>query len=63
MGKLEREGRLKMRNDRIRDRFQNLCCKRHKSGARLYTNDAVLAMLSDEFYLSSRTIEDILSRA
>ena len=63
IAKKTREGRLSARNKKIQKRFQVLCSKRHKSGVRLYTTDAVLAMLSDEFYLSSRTIEDILSRS
>tara|TARA_Y100000782_G_scaffold111876_1_gene140915 strand:- start:9385 stop:9600 length:216 start_codon:yes stop_codon:yes gene_type:complete len=58
--KSTREQRIKRRNTLIADRYGQLYDKRHKSGARLYTHEAIFAMLSEEFYLAPRTIEDII---
>jgi len=51
--------RLKARNEKIVERFIELSNKKYK-GTKLYTKDAILTMLSDEFYLSEYTIDDIV---
>ncbi len=58
----ERGSRLGMRNEAILKRFAQLSNMRYKGKTKMYTNDTIFAMLSEEFYLSERTINDILFR-
>ena len=51
--------RLKARNKKITERFIQLSDKKYKN-TKLYTKEAILVMLSEEFFLSEATIEDIV---
>lgn len=54
-----RTQRLKARNEKITVRFLTLKDKKI-NGVQLYTQDAIFTMLSGEFHLSERTIENIV---
>lgn len=56
----ERIERLKRRNDFIEKRFKKLNAKMYKDKTKLYSQETILEMLSEEFHLSTRTIDDIL---
>jgi len=55
----KRNKRLLKRNEKIVSRFVKLSDKKYK-GEKLYAKKAVLVMLSTEFHLSERTIDDIV---
>lgn len=55
-----RKERLEKRDEKITNRFNELSSKKYKNKTKLYTQDAVLDMLAEEFYLSARTIENIV---
>jgi hypothetical protein len=63
MGELnKKEQRLKRliaRNAAIKAEYEALSRKKYKN-TRLYSEDAKFSMLADKFYLSERTIEDIV---
>lgn len=55
----ERIERIILRNKAIEERYTELSAKKYKR-TKLYSQEAIFQMLSDEFYLSPRTIEDIV---
>tara|TARA_R110002111_G_scaffold180375_2_gene245986 strand:- start:550 stop:738 length:189 start_codon:yes stop_codon:yes gene_type:complete len=57
---MTRTARTEKRNKDIAKKFLKLSNKKYKGRVKLYTTDTILAMLSEEFYLSERTIEDII---
>ena len=57
---MNRSERTLKRNSDIRKKFLKLSEKKYKKRVRLYTTDTILLMLSEQFYLSERTIEDII---
>lgn len=57
---MTRASRTEKRNKDISKKFFKLSNKKYKGKVRLYTTETILAMLSEEFYLSERTIEDII---
>lgn len=56
----ERLIRLEERNKRIKEKFILLSNKKYKEKTKLYTQDTIFLMLSQEFFLAPRTIEDIV---
>lgn len=56
----EKQQRLQNRDTKIRSRFQKLRNKRYKDKTQLYSDDTIFQMLSEEFYLSPKTIEAII---
>lgn len=60
MNAAERNQRLKERNERIRARFIEFSNKRLNNKARIYSKEAILQMVAEEFYLAPRTIENIV---
>jgi hypothetical protein len=59
MNKNTQKERLKKRNEKIKQKFIALSNKRFGI-EKLYTNKAIFAMLSEQFFLSSKTIENIV---
>jgi hypothetical protein len=59
MNQDERKERLKRRNEKIRIKYGKLSSKKLRK-ARLYSHEAVLEMLSDQFDLAVSTIDDIV---
>ena len=55
-----RKQRLLKRNELIINRFFDISSKKYKGESKLYSNETILTMLSDEFHLSVFTIEDIV---
>lgn len=53
---------LTKRNKKIHNRFASLCSVVSKSGKAKYSYDYMIEKLSDEFYLSEFTIEQILKK-
>jgi hypothetical protein len=54
-----RKERLESRNEKIIARFLVLKEKKFQSKA-LYTQEAIFAMIGEEFHLSDRTVENIV---
>jgi hypothetical protein len=55
----ERRKRIELRNAAINKRYEELSRKK-VNNAKLYTNEAKFEMLAAEFFLSPRTIDDII---
>ncbi len=55
----KRRERLTARNTAIKKAYDLLSAKKYKE-VRLYTEDVKLAKLADQFFLSEKTIEDIV---
>lgn len=51
--------RIQRRNEAIRDEYEKLSSMR-VGRARKYSDDAMFIMIADKFYLSEKTVEDIL---
>ena len=56
----KRTDRLAKRNEKITERFVKLSDKKYNGKVKLYTQPAILSMLSEEFHLAERTIENIV---
>ncbi|MBL7902920.1 MAG: hypothetical protein JNK73_13065 [Bacteroidia bacterium] len=54
--------RKKRRNAKIISKFNELCDKKTPGGKRLYSYEAMIEKLSEEFDLSEFTIEQILKQ-
>lgn len=54
-----RAERLKLRNEAIKKEFNKLYAKK-KLGKRLYSKELIVTLVANKFYLSEKTIEDIV---
>lgn len=52
--------RLQRRNEKIKAKWMKLRDKKYKGRVQLYSDKAILEMLADDFYISARTVEDIV---
>lgn len=55
----KRQQRSLVRDAKLKDRFESLSNKK-ENGVRKYSREYVLSVLSDEFNLATKTIEDII---
>ncbi|MBL8002378.1 MAG: hypothetical protein JNL05_10490 [Flavobacteriales bacterium] len=53
---------ISKRNHAIRSKYESLRAKRVK-GRKVYTAEYVIQMLSDEFFIATSTVEDIVYRS
>jgi hypothetical protein len=58
-GKEARKKRLNERNEAIIKRYEELSEKKVKN-VKLYSTEAKIQMVADEYFLSTRTIEEII---
>mgnify|MGYP000389162160 CR=1 FL=1 len=58
--KQQRIERLERRNKMINEKFLQLRSKLYNKKTRLYSDETILEMLSEQFHLSTRTIDDIV---
>lgn len=59
MNKQSRKQHIERRNKNIKEDFIKLSNERYGKHKK-YTNDAIMLKLADKYYLSERTIEDIV---
>ena len=59
MKKGKRSERIANRNRAIHERYEVLQNKNYK-GIAIYRGEVIINMIADEFYLSAKTVEDIL---
>lgn len=55
----ERRERLRKRNEAIQQMYVKLSSKRYKH-YQLYTDKAIFQMIADKYFLSLKTVEDVI---
>jgi|GEM_PF-5728905 len=58
----DRIDRLNRRNDLIIKKYLELAGKKYNGKTRLYSDETILEKLSEQFFLSHRTLDDIICK-